>query len=99
MNAVYAGTKAFVEAITRGLALEVGNLGIRVNGIAPGVTDTEMNRVVLAASRSSVEEGISLKRIAGPGEIAEAILFLCSKNASFVNGHILKVDGGNINGL
>ncbi len=99
MNTIYAGTKAFIEAITRGLALEIGQYGIRINSIAPGVTNTEMNRVILSAARESVEKGIALKRIAEPDEIAQAVLYLCSDAASFVNGHILNVDGGETNGL
>ncbi|MBF0541680.1 MAG: SDR family oxidoreductase [Nitrospirae bacterium] len=99
MMAVYAATKAFIEALTRGLALELGEYGVRVNSVAPGVTDTEMNRVMLSTSRKMVEDGISVKRIATPEEIAHAVLFLCSNKSSFINGHILKVDGGSTQGL
>jgi 3-oxoacyl-[acyl-carrier protein] reductase len=80
-------------ALTRGLALDLGSIGIRVNSVAPGVIDTpiqDRNRATLA----DVGESIPLKRIGTPDEIANAVLFLLSDFASYVTGETLVVDGG-----
>jgi NAD(P)-dependent dehydrogenase (short-subunit alcohol dehydrogenase family) len=94
--AVYVGSKHAVEGITKSVALEVAGSGIRVNAVAPGPIDTPMltrftgtpeNKAALAAQ---VPQG----RVGAPEEIATAILFVGSDEASFITGHVLNVDGG-----
>lgn len=96
----YSASKAAVVAMTHALAHELGPRGIRVNAIAPGVIDTPGVRAQLAPLK---EQGIDIERtIAGnplgiggqPDHIAAAVLFFVSPLASFVNGHLLVVDGG-----
>jgi len=91
----YAAAKAGVIALTRMLALEVADLGITVNAVAPGTTATD--RVIAArtpAETARVAAAIPLGRLGRPAEIAEAILFLASDAASFVTGAVLDVNGG-----
>ena len=94
MYALYAGTKSFVETLTKGFALEYAPFGIRANVVAAGVTDTEMNRVVLAAAGDSVTNGIPLGRIAQPVDIAQVVTYVCSEDASFITGQVIHADGG-----
>lgn len=91
----YAAAKAGVIALTRMLALEVAELGITVNAVAPGTTATD--RVLAARTpedTARVAAGIPLRRLGRPEEIAESILFLASDAASFVTGAVLDVNGG-----
>jgi NAD(P)-dependent dehydrogenase (short-subunit alcohol dehydrogenase family) len=91
----YAAAKAGVIALTRMLALEVADLGITVNAVAPGTTATD--RVIAARTpeeTARVAAAIPLGRLGRPAEIAEAILFLASDSASFVTGAVLDVNGG-----
>jgi NAD(P)-dependent dehydrogenase (short-subunit alcohol dehydrogenase family) len=99
MIAVYAGTKAFVETITKGFAVEYSPYGVRANAVAPGIADTEMNRVAIGVARASLASTNLMNRIADPAEIADAVLFLCSRAASFINGQVLRVDGGGLSGI
>jgi NAD(P)-dependent dehydrogenase (short-subunit alcohol dehydrogenase family) len=93
---VYVGSKHAVEGLTKSVALEVAKSGIRVNAVAPGPTDTGMltrftgtpeNKAALAAT-------VPMGRLGLTEELANAIVFIASDEASFVNGHILNVDGG-----
>jgi 3-oxoacyl-[acyl-carrier protein] reductase len=91
----YAAAKAGVVALTRMLALEVADLGITVNAVAPGTTATD--RVLAARTpeeTARVAAAIPLGRLGQPAEIAAAILFLASDAASFVTGAVLDVNGG-----
>ncbi len=92
----YCSAKAAIIAFSKALALELVDRGIRVNVVAPGLTDTPMLREI-AGSYEKMRELASfvpLKRIASPEEIAHAILFLASSKASYITGQILVVDGG-----
>jgi NAD(P)-dependent dehydrogenase (short-subunit alcohol dehydrogenase family) len=93
---VYAASKHAVEGLTTSAALEVAGSGVRVNAVAPGPTETGMlNRFTGNAERKAgLVSTVPLGRVGQPGEIANAILFLCSDQASFVSGHVLSVDGG-----
>ena len=91
----YAAAKAGVIALTRMLALEVADLGIAVNAVAPGTTATD--RVLAARTADDtarVAAAIPLRRLGQPAEIAESILFLASDAASFITGAVLDVNGG-----
>ena len=93
----YAAAKAGVIGFTRHLALEVGADGITVNAVAPGTTATE--RVLKARTPEEtrrVAEAIPLRRLGEPAEIAEAVVFLASDGAAFINGATLDVNGGQV---
>ena len=91
-----SAAKAGVDALTRNLAVEWGCYGIRVNGIAPGpIEDTEgMKRLVPEPVKEKLLKNIPLGRFGRISDIEKAALFLCSDAASFVNGAVLVVDGG-----
>ena len=92
----YVASKAAVVALSRVAAKEAGRFGVRVNAVSPGLTDTPM----LAESRQlrpateDIAAAIPLGRVGRPYELANAIVWLCSAEASFTNGAVLVVDGG-----
>ena len=90
----YSASKAAVIGLVKALAKELAPSGIRVNCVAPGVTDTEMNACYDEDAMEALAERTPLGRIADPREIAEAILFLASEKASFITGQTLTADGG-----
>ncbi len=95
LRVAYGTSKAALIHLTRQQAVELGALGIRVNAIAPGPVDTDMARQVhTPAIRKDYHDVIPLNRYGLVEEIAEAVGFLCSKAASYVNGQVLAVDGG-----
>jgi len=96
----YGASKAGVEALTRAMALDYARDGIRVNCIVPGATDTPLMWAGLppeaVAETRRAEGEIPLGRVAAPVEIARAIAFLLSDEASFITGASLAVDGGHL---
>ena len=95
LRVAYGTSKAGVMHLTKQQAAELGNIGIRVNAIAPGPVDTAMAKEVhSAAIRADYHDAIPLNRYGLEHEIAAAIWFLCSPAASYVNGQVLAVDGG-----
>ena len=95
LRVAYGTSKAAIIQLTKQQAVELGNVGIRVNCIAPGPVDTEMSKLVHSvAIRSDYYDAIPLNRYGTPEEIASAAGFLCSPAASYVNGQVLAVDGG-----
>ncbi|MDE1991347.1 MAG: glucose 1-dehydrogenase [Rhizobiaceae bacterium] len=93
---IYVASKHAVEGLTKSAALEVAGLGIRVNAVAPGPTETGMlNRFTgTEENKTALLSGVPLGRIGQPEEIAAAIAFLASARSSFVTGQIVTVDGG-----
>jgi NAD(P)-dependent dehydrogenase (short-subunit alcohol dehydrogenase family) len=91
----YAASKAAIDNFTLGLAHEVAGEGIRVNGVRPGIIDTEIHATsgMLEAARAAVEQ-IPLKRLGTADEIAQAVVFLLSDAAGYVTGATLDVSGG-----
>jgi NAD(P)-dependent dehydrogenase (short-subunit alcohol dehydrogenase family) len=89
-NAPYTAAKHGVHGLTRAAALEVADAGIRVNAVAPGVTQTGMTSAV----SDDLLRRVPLARIAQPEEIADVVLWLASDAASYVTGEVLVVDGG-----
>jgi NAD(P)-dependent dehydrogenase (short-subunit alcohol dehydrogenase family) len=96
-KAAYGAAKAALDSMTRSLALEWGQLGIRVNAVAPSHVATETIKRLAAEGALPVDQitsRIPLGRLAEPSEIADAVVFLCSDQARFITGQILAVDGG-----
>ena len=103
--AVYAATKAAISQITRSFAMAYAPLGIRVNAVSPGITDTPMQQRVLnevsAARGISVEElaaarlkTVPMGRAAQPSELAAVVAWLLSDEAAYMTGQVVNVDGG-----
>jgi NAD(P)-dependent dehydrogenase (short-subunit alcohol dehydrogenase family) len=94
--AAYSASKAAVASLTKSLAIEWGNRGVRVNAIAPGVFRTPLNEKLLDETERGREFLIRtpMKRFGRVEELAGAAIFLASDAASFVNGEVLAVDGG-----
>ncbi len=96
----YGATKGAIVAFSKALAIEVAGAGVRVNVVAPGTIDTPFVRVPLRAlpdpdaTMRAIAATHPLQRIAQPREIADAILYLASPEASFITGTVLPVDGG-----
>ncbi|HUN28139.1 MAG TPA: glucose 1-dehydrogenase [Steroidobacteraceae bacterium] len=94
--ALYTASKHAVVGLTRATALELARSNIRVNAVAPGPVDTGLLHRMVAGhiDVGTIAESVPMGRIASPAEIASAIVWLCSEQASFVTGHTLVVDGG-----
>ena len=90
----YSASKAALIGLTKALAKELGPSNIRVNCVAPGVIDTDMNHKLTPDDMGALCDETPLCRIGTPQEAAEAILFLASKKASFITGAVLGVNGG-----
>jgi A-factor type gamma-butyrolactone 1'-reductase (1S-forming) len=98
--APYVASKHGVIGLTRAAALEYATQGLRVNALCPSFTETEMLEPALKHGREACERFVNahipLNRMARPSEMARAILWLCSPDASFVTGHALAADGGSL---
>ena len=95
LRVAYGTSKAALIHLTKQCAAELGPVGIRVNCVAPGPVDTAMAQLVhTAAIRRDYYDAIPLDRYGTPEEIAATVFFLCSREASYVNGHTLAADGG-----
>ena len=90
----YSASKGGINALTRTLAKEAASLGIRVNAVAPGFTETEMVRRMDPKARSELTSKIPMQRMATPLEIANTVCFLAGSEASYITGQVLTLDGG-----
>lgn len=90
----YGSSKAALIWITKCASKELGTFGIRVNGVAPGLTNTDMGHYAPDEEIDKKIQRTALQRMAAPEEIAHAVLFLASDKASFITGEIMRVDGG-----
>ena len=93
---LYAGSKHAIEGITKSVALDLAKSGIRVNAVAPGPIDTGLLTRFTATpeNKAALTATVPMNRLGRAEEVADAILFIASDEASFVTGHILNVDGG-----
>jgi 3-oxoacyl-[acyl-carrier protein] reductase len=91
----YSATKASLEGFTRSLAREVGPLGITVNAVAPGFVNTEMTQELDEEDRNRIIGRSALRRMVGPEDVATAVAYLMSEEASNITGITLTVDAGN----
>ena len=95
LRVAYGTSKAALDHLTKQQAAELGDKGIRVNAVAPGPVDTAMAKQVHTADiRKGYHDAIPLNRYGTEREIAEAVVFLCSDAASYINGQTIAVDGG-----
>ena len=90
----YAASKAGIVGMTKSAAKELGARGITVNAVAPGFIDTDMTRALSEKAREGVISRIALRELGGVEDVAGAVGFLASKEARYITGHVLTVDGG-----
>jgi 3-oxoacyl-[acyl-carrier protein] reductase len=93
-QANYAASKAGLIGFCKSMAREVASRGITVNVVAPGLIETDMTRALTGASREDWAERIPLGRLGTPDDVAHAVCFLASDEASYITGHVLAVNGG-----
>ncbi len=95
LRAAYGTSKAALAHLSKQMAAELGDQGIRVNAIAPGPVDTAMaKKVHSSAIRADYHNAIPLNRYGTEEEIANAVVFLCSEQSGYINGQEIAVDGG-----
>ncbi len=90
----YAASKGGIQGLTRCLATEIGKRKITVNAVAPGFIETDMTEAVRNLGGDKIVDNVPLKRLGKPEDIANAVLFLASDEASYITGVTLTVDGG-----
>ena len=90
----YSSTKSALVGFTKSLAREVGTRGVTVNAVAPGFIDTAMTQVLNESQQEAILQQIPLGRMGDAGDIANAVAFLASKEASYITGTVLHVNGG-----
>jgi 3-oxoacyl-[acyl-carrier protein] reductase len=90
----YAASKAGIIGFTKSLARELGSRGVRANVVAPGYVKTRLTDVIPAEAKETMLQNTPLGRLGEPTDVAAAVRFLCSDEASFITGEVLLVDGG-----
>jgi 3-oxoacyl-[acyl-carrier protein] reductase len=93
-QANYAASKAGLIGFAKAVALEVASRGITVNVVAPGLIETDMTRAIADDARNEWTSRIPLRRLGTPNDVASAVCFLASDEASYITGHVLAVNGG-----
>jgi len=95
-QSIYNASKGAAKMLTQGIAKDLGSTGIRCNAVAPGMIQTGLTENMFAdeGQRAWFEERIPMGRVGRPEEIAKAVLFLASDEASYITGATLRVDGG-----
>ena len=93
-QANYCAAKAGLIGLTKSLAQELASRNVTVNAVAPGFIETDMTVGLTAEQKVSITESVPLKRIGKPEDIAAAVKFLASEEASYITGHVLDVNGG-----
>jgi 3-oxoacyl-[acyl-carrier protein] reductase len=93
-QAAYAATKAGLIGLTKSVARELASRNVRVNAVAPGFIDTDMTASLPADARQKMAEMIPLGRLGSVEDVAAAVAWLCSDQASYVTGEVLRVNGG-----
>ena len=90
----YAASKAGIIGFTKSLARELGSRGVRANVVAPGYVKTQLTEVLPEEATQAMLQATPLGRLGEPSDVAGAVRFLCSDDASFITGEVLLVDGG-----
>lgn len=93
-QANYSASKAGLIGLTKSIAKELAGRGITCNAVAPGLIKTDMTDSMPEAGKDILMQAIPMKRAGMPEEVAELVLYLCSKNASYITGTVIPVDGG-----
>jgi 3-oxoacyl-[acyl-carrier protein] reductase len=93
-QANYVASKAGLIGLTKSLAQELGSRNITVNAVAPGFIETDMTHGLKDELKAKITASIPLGRIGSPGEVAAAVRFLCSEEASYITGNVIDVNGG-----
>ena len=95
-SGAYAASKAAVYSLTKTLASELAPYGIRVNGFIPGVIQTGMTQAVVDQKGEELVNAIALHRLGMPKDVADAVLFLASEEASYLTGTFIEISGGKL---
>lgn len=93
-NAAYGASKASLILLTKVLAKEMSDLGVRVNAVAPGLVDTELADQIGEAAKKSMIKDSLFHRLGNAEEIADLVLFMASDSARFITGQVIRIDGG-----
>lgn len=94
-QSVYGGTKAYLEAFSKGISAEYAKKGIRCNCVAPGSIESgSMKKLIITTGRDDLQDVNASSAFGTPEDVAAAVAFLCGEEARYVNGTVLHVDGG-----